>query len=379
MVQITLSPSKIMTLNILYTRLITRVLVLPAFTILIGCSPKTADQSGTPTPTNPNNATSSDTTQVLVVNEGLFQRNNSTLTLISPKANTAVTDLFELKTGLKLGDTGNDIAVYGNKIYVVVNVSSYVAVLEKSTYRLLRQINLFSGSIARQPRQITFAGPRAFVSCFDGNVVVIDTNTLNQETVLAAGRNPEGICVSGDYMMVANSGGLSAPNFDNRISVFALPTLNFLGNITVDANPTTILAGQPNEAYVYAKADYSAANASWTRISAQSLSVLSREVIPSAISAAGGDTIIQLRSIQQNPTIAIINTRTGTVSETVWPVVKNIQSPYRLIYNNKSQEVWISDSKDYVTTAQVWRFNKFGALINKYNAGLNPGAMTLLP
>ncbi len=368
-----------MLLKMQYIRLITRVLVLPAFALLIGCSPKTADQSGTPTPTNPKNAASSDTTHVLVVNEGLFQRNNSTITLITPKTNTAVTDLFELKTGLKLGDTGNDIAVYGNKIYVVVNVSSYVAVLEKSTYRLLRQVNLFSGTIARQPRQIAFAGPRAFVSCFDGNVVVIDTNTLNQETVLAAGRNPEGICVSNNYLMVANSGGLSAPNFDNRISVFALPTLNFVGNITVDANPTTILAGQPNEAYVYAKADFSSATASWSRISAQNLSVISREVIPSAISEGCGDTIIQLRTVQQNPMIAMINTRTGVVSETAWPAIKDIQSPYRLMYNQRSKELWISDSKDYVTTGQVWRFNKDGALINKYNAGLNPGAMTLLP
>jgi hypothetical protein len=179
--------------------------------------------------------------------------------------------------------------------------------------------------------------------------------------------------------MVANSGGLSAPNFDNRISVFALPTLNFVGNITVDANPTTILAGQPNEAYVYAKADFSSATASWTRISAQNLSVISREVIPSAISEGCGDTIIQLRTVQQNPMIAIINTRTGVVSETAWPAIKDIQSPYRLMYNQRSKELWISDSKDYVTTGQVWRFNKDGALINKYNAGLNPGAMTLLP
>ena len=58
----------------------------------------------------------------LVLNEGLFQQNNSSLSWVDYYDYSTQNEFFELKSGRKLGDTGNDMQQYGGKIYVVVTV-----------------------------------------------------------------------------------------------------------------------------------------------------------------------------------------------------------------------------------------------------------------
>jgi hypothetical protein len=130
---------------------------------------------------------------LVVLNEGLFNMNNATLTWYDFKNETAHTDWFEMENNRKLGDTGNDLGVYGGKIYIVVNVSSQVEVLDAHTGKSIRQIPLFDGTKPRQPRNIAFLQNKAFVCSFDGTVAVIDTVSLTIEKYIRVGRNPDGI------------------------------------------------------------------------------------------------------------------------------------------------------------------------------------------
>ena len=59
-----------------------------------------------PMPTEPVEANPVTTRGIYVLNEGLFQRNNSTLTFYSLDSNKATTDFFELVNRRTLGDTG---------------------------------------------------------------------------------------------------------------------------------------------------------------------------------------------------------------------------------------------------------------------------------
>src|SRR5210317_173144 len=113
-------------------------------------------------------------TGVLLVNEGLFQQNNSSLSWVNLSSQGVNNSIFTDKTTRALGDTGNDLKQYGGKIYVVVNVSSTIEVLSARTLEPVKQISMISNGVSKEPRNISFANGKAYVTCYDGFVDIID-------------------------------------------------------------------------------------------------------------------------------------------------------------------------------------------------------------
>ena len=73
------------------------------------------------------------TAEMYILSEGLFNQNNSSLARYSFNRQRCTNNYFSANNQRGLGDTANDIAIYGNKIYVVVNVSSTVEVIDFPT------------------------------------------------------------------------------------------------------------------------------------------------------------------------------------------------------------------------------------------------------
>ena len=177
------------------------------------------DMKDIPTPVNLP-TTPGETGKMYVLSEGLFNMNNSTLGLLNFENSTLNTNFFLYQNNRGLGDTGNDMKSYGGKLWIVVNVSSQVEVVDFKSGVSIKRIPFFSASnVARQPRYIAFSGSKAYVCSFDGTVARIDTTSLNIEAVTTVGRNPDGIAVANGKLYVSNSGGLDAPNYSKTVSV----------------------------------------------------------------------------------------------------------------------------------------------------------------
>ena len=73
------------------------------------------------------------TAEIYVLNEGLLNLNNSTLMRYSFSNGIQTPDYFKKINKRGLGDTANDMAIYGSKLYVVVNVSSQIEVIDLKT------------------------------------------------------------------------------------------------------------------------------------------------------------------------------------------------------------------------------------------------------
>lgn len=97
------------------------------------------------------------TAEMYILSEGLFNQNNSSLARYSFNQQKRTSNYFSANNQRGLGDTANDMAIYGNKIYIVVNVSSTVEVMDFTTGKSIRQIQMLrdNGS-SRQPRSIAF-------------------------------------------------------------------------------------------------------------------------------------------------------------------------------------------------------------------------------
>ena len=60
---------------------------------------------------------------------------------------------------------GNDIKIYGNKMYIVVNASNKVEVLDARTVKKNKSITIENG------RSLAFANGKAYVSSYAGTYI----------------------------------------------------------------------------------------------------------------------------------------------------------------------------------------------------------------
>ena len=187
-----------------------------------------------------------------ILNEGTFQHNNSTITYYNFETGAITEDIFLEANHRGLGDTGNDLQRYGSKLYAVVNNSNRLEVMNFEDAKSIKSINLDG----KQPRYICFYGSKAYVSCFDGDVVRIDTATLEVDGTVRCGRNPEGICVCNHKLYVANSGGLDNPNYDNTVSVIDPTTFTVTNTVTVGINPSVVANYNDRYVILVSRGDY---------------------------------------------------------------------------------------------------------------------------
>ncbi|MFQ3599484.1 MAG: DUF5074 domain-containing protein [Chloroherpetonaceae bacterium] len=320
-------------------------------------------------PTNPPPDFTPTTSRVaLVLNEGLFQRNNATLTFYEIDSNRAFTDFFEQKVGRRLGDTGNDMAQYGGKIYIVVNVSSTIEILDAGTFNSVGTILLFNGTQPRQPRHIAFHGRNAFVSCYDGTVAVIDTASLSVTRNIQVGSYPEGVAIQNGKLYVANSGGLNFPNYDSTVSIIDLNTLTEIKRLTLRINPTSVAADNDGNVYVISNGNYTSVPMRLLVIDAQA-DTLKKIYDFDASRIAIHDS---LAFIGSNGGVKLLNLKSDQVMNSTLIAPSNFQILYSISIDAARRELYCADAKNYIVSGEMKVFDFNGQFKRSFQTGLIP-------
>jgi hypothetical protein len=212
----------------------------------------------------------------LVLNEGLFQHNNSSITWFHWHTQQNTSELFEKKNFVGMGDTGNDMAIYGENIFVLMNNSHVLHVLNRSTGKLREQIHLAENGIGASPRRVAFHLGKVYISAFNGYLYKLDTNQWILEDKIQLGANPDQMLLVNNELWVSNSGGLIAAG-DSTISVVDLNTFSETNRITIGRNPGSIVHLDGN-IYAVSRGDYVSIPSKLVKINAQTKTVtLSQE------------------------------------------------------------------------------------------------------
>jgi hypothetical protein len=311
-----------------------------------------------------------------VLNQGIFNDNNSTLSFYNYSSKQVTTDIFSSVNGRGLGDTGNDIEIYGSKMYIVVNVSSTLEVVDAKTGKSIKQIKLFNGATARQPRDVVFYKNNAFITSYDGTVAVMDTTALAVSQYIPVGRNPEELTVANGKLYVANSGGLDYPNYDNTVSVINLSTLTVTKTLTVVVNPQNVVADNYGNVYVLSAGDYASIPSSLAIIDDNADVVKSQTNFDGSNMAIQGDNIYFITSAGK---IEIYNAKTQSVSNTSFITDGTvITTPYYVTADAGTGEVFVTDAKDYSSNGTLFAFDQTGKKEYSVTVGINPGRIALL-
>jgi hypothetical protein len=306
----------------------------------------------------------------LVLNEGLFNLNNASLSWIDLSTSKVTEDFFLQKTGRKLGDTGNDLLRYGNKIYIVVNVSSTVEILNAKTGVSIKQLQMIQNGKVKQPRNLACYGGKVFISCFDGYVDVIDTVDLLIEKRIKVGDNPENMLVVNNRLFVSNSGGLN-PSLDSTLSIIDCQNLIELEKIVVGKNPGKLISQNDSTLYVHVRGNYSIFPSGLKKVNVGISK--NQETIPLKIS--GIEKMENLLLIYTSESISLYDMKTNATINSDFIPLNNITTLYRIQYIEALKQLFLFDANSYTNTGYIHRFSNTGQYIQKYHVGLNSNSL----
>lgn len=164
-------------------------------------------------------------TGAYVVNSGnMYNEIESSLTAIDYASSTATQKVFKAANGRSLGNTANDGIVYGNKIYLAVDQSNTIEVIDKKTKQSIKQIkttDLLGKAEGAEPRHIIADGGKVYFTTYGGYVAAVDTTSFALQKKWQVGSYPESLVIGNGNLYVANSnygyggGNISCINLSN--------------------------------------------------------------------------------------------------------------------------------------------------------------------
>lgn len=164
-------------------------------------------------------------TGAYVVNSGnMYSNIESSLTAIDYASSTATQNVFKTANGRTLGNTANDGILYGNKIYLAVDQSNTIWVIDKNTKKSIKKIkttDLLGNAEGAEPRHIIADGGKVYFTTYGGYVAAVDTTDFALQKKWQVGSYPEGLVIGKGNLYVANSnygaggGNISCINLSN--------------------------------------------------------------------------------------------------------------------------------------------------------------------
>lgn len=351
------------------------------------------------TDTNVGPGESGDIKGFFLLNEGNMGSNKATLDYYDYETGVYQKNIFaERNPGVarELGDVGNDLQIYGGKLYAVINCSHFVEVMDVHNAKHISQISI------PNCRYITFSGKFAYVSSYAGPVEIdpnsrkgyvakIDTATLQVVDECIVGYQPEEVVVVGNKLYVANSGGYRVPNYDRTVSVIDLTTFTVAKTIDVAVNLHRMEKDKYGRIYVSSRGDYYDVPSMTFVIDSNTDQVIEcLDLLPNSEMAIAGDSLYMYASYWS------YFTNTQTISYAIYDVKKRevvtrkfitdgtdelIKVPYGIAVNKKAGEFFVTDAKDYVTPGKLYCFNLDGTLKWSVTTGDIPAhfAFTTVP
>ena len=342
----------------------TSVKVLLLFAAIFSFASCSDDENNASAPDNPVGEV------YYVLNSGDWKSNNSSLTRYDISTGKAVQGYFEQQNGRCLGNTANDIIVYGSKMYIAVAGEGTIEVTTLDA-KSLKQIEC-----GAQPRYLAAHGGKVYATYYDGHVARIDTLSLEVDAKVKVGRNPEQLAVCGSKLYVANSGGMdynTEIGYDNTVSVIDLATFAEVEKIQVAVNPANVVS-DGNGVFVASYGNYADVPSALQYITEGAV----QDILPDAckqmteICYVSGTLygFLSQYDANWNSTITYIsyNTSTGDV-DTPWIKEEELPMPYKVCAVGKLVCVTVSD---YMNDGDVCLYDADGMLVSRFAAGLNP-------
>ena len=333
---------------------------------------------------------------IYLVNQGNQGSNKARLDFLNFHNGFYIRDVFteynpEVVKGL--GDIGNDVQVYKGKVFVVVNGSHKVEIMDAYSMKRLAQVDV------PNCRFIAFDGNSAYVTSYvakdkeafktqKGALYRIDLDTYKVTGQVTVGYQPEQLVIMDGKAYVANSGGYVAGN-DNTVSVVDLKSMKVEYDIEVAVNLELMLVDSEGTIWVSSRGNYSDVSSTLNYLvkKGDKYELGGSVNVPVSSMALAGDKIYVIGSTYTPPTWAltttynIVNAKTRKLESGSFitdGTESDITTAFTVTVNPGNGDIYVTDAKDYVSSGTLHCYTGSGKHKWSVHTGDIPGRIAFL-
>lgn len=312
--------------------------------------------------------------EVYVMNEGSFGNSNASVSSYDPVSGNVASGIFESVNGRVLGDVLNSFSLIDGKLFLVVNNSNKIEVVDPESFTSIATIDIKN---QKSPRHIVKAGEgKAYVTnLYGNNVSIIDLNTYTETGVIPVGQNPEGIAVVGSRAFVANSGFGSG----NTVSVIETSANQVIRTVEVGDNPVGLKVDRLGRVWVVCVGAYNDFSTPDDDTPGQIylLDGGSGDVLQ-GLTVGGHPGRLALNPL--NDKAYLLNGGVMEIDMTNLSVTNEMLIEggwYSVDVDPESEQpsLWLTDPKNYNQNGEVVRYDFEGNELSRFSAGLIPGGL----
>lgn len=331
-----------------------------------------------------------------VLNEGNMGSNKATLDYYNFSTGRYTRNVFGFanpSVPKEMGDVGNDLGIYGSKLYAVINCSNKVDVMDKMTVKKIGQIDI------PNCRYIKFYGGYAYVTSYAGPVEIredykqrgyvakIDTATLQVVDTCVVGYQPDELDIVNGKIYVANSGGYMVPNYENTVSVIDIATFQEEERIPIAINLLGCKADKRGNLWISSRGDYYENSSMLYAYDTRHHRLLKSFDTRVSSMWLDGDSLYVIGvqfsyvTMKNEVTYAIINT--ATIEQVADNFItdgteRDITIPYAVAVHPITKDIYVTDGKDYVSPGWLFCYSAEGKLKWSVRTGDIPGHFAFL-
>ncbi len=305
----------------------------------------------------------SSTQDVLVGCEGNFGWGNASISLYDPSTQNASQQVFQNINGFALGDVMQSFCRYQDMLYIVVNNSGKIEVIDTANY-------VSQATIAglTSPRSMVTHGNRAYVSdLYSSNVSILNLDQNSIIGSISVGRWSEDLLVADDMLYIGCPDTTWVLKYD-------LTNSTFVDTIEVGKGPSGIQQSSDGTIWFLNTGGFN-------------------QEIP-RLTKYDGSAIVQsysFGSITDNPTQLTYDPKTHVlyylnngiyafdVTANQLPtqpvIASNGSVYYGLGVDPHNSDVYITDAIDYIQPGRVLRFDSLYQPIDTFSTGIIPQAI----
>jgi hypothetical protein len=305
---------------------------------------------------------------VFIINEGNFMGGNGSLSFYSYDSLKIYNDIFMNANGRPLGDVPNSMAISGERIYIVVNNSGKIEVVDKRT---MESVKTITGLIA--PRNISIvSNTKAYVSSiYSDSLTVLDLSDNTVSGFINIRRSSEAIQVLRNKAFVSNWVG------GKEVMVIDTDKDKVIDSIIVAREPESMVIDRDKKLWVLCNggwkreyfAELIAVNTTTNDVERR-IVFPSKDASPSCLQIDGeGSTLYYVQG-----GINKIKTDASSV-----PSVPYIQESghyfYKMGINPVNGDIVVTDAIDYQQKGHLLMYNNSGQLVSDELADIIPGML----
>ncbi len=319
---------------------------------------------------------------VLICNEGNFTYGNASLSFIDLETDSIYNDVFHKANGFPLGDVAQHITIYQDNVYISINNSGKIYVIDKTSFKYNGEITGLSS-----PRYICIKNSlKAYVTdLYSPYIVVFNPVTYQKEKTIYVGRSTEYAILQDNFLFVTSWA------YQNVIYKINTDNDEIIDSLTVGYQPNSMVIDKDATLWILADGgNYGDENQTFATLT--HVSIIDLEIIKTFV----------FNNISSSPSRLNINTTKDTLFflDNNWEGTQtNINAGlYKMSVNENNLpteafinqdinnfygfallpegEIFLTDALSFAKNGNILRYNSSGKQIKKYEAGIIPAWIT---